>query len=134
MRTKLIVVFLLGIAVGIAVTATVWRPTEQSGRAARVGRDLTAEELEQVTGLIGIRNDGALCGDLYNGNEALSVTSVELRIVSFAGSDSTDRRYTYVPTDSALAPLATQEFCMRFLLNQGEDFSWGIVTARGREQ
>jgi hypothetical protein len=134
MRAKLIVVFLLGIAVGIALTATVWRPPEHSGAAAGVERDLTAEEIEKVTGLVGIRNDGALCGDLYNGNDALSVTSVELRVVTFAGSDSTARRYVYAQPDSALAPLATRQFCMRFLLREGEDFTWGIAAAHGREQ
>lgn len=134
MRAKLIVVFLLGIAVGIALTATVWRPAMRSGDVAGAERALTAEELGKVTGLVGIRNDGALCGDLYNGNRDLSVTEVELRIVSFAGADSTARSYLYGSADSAIAPLASREFCIGFLLNQGEDFGWGIVAARGLDR
>lgn len=134
MRARLIVVFFLGIVVGVALTATLWPPARGSRRAADSERNLTAEELEKVTGLIGIRNDGALCGDLYNGNRELSVTQVELRIVSFAKADSTARSYVYGPADSAIAPLATRDFCIGFLLNEGEDFTWGIVAAHGRDQ
>jgi len=134
MRLKLIGVFLLGIVVGIALTATAWRPATPNAPAASGERDLTADELANVTGLVGLRNDGALCGDLYNGNRTLSVTEVELRIISFADADSTERRYRYGPSDSAIAPLGTRQFCMRFLLREGENFGWGIVAARGLDE
>jgi hypothetical protein len=134
MRAKLVVVFILGIAVGIALTATIWRPATPSAGAPGTERALTAEELQKVTGLVGIRNDGALCGDLYNGNRELSVTEVELRIVSFADADSTVRSYLYGPADSAITSLGTRKFCIEFLLEDDEDFTWGIVAARGKAQ
>ena len=130
MRVKLITVFLLGIVMGIALTATVRRPG--TGGAAGTVRDLTADELGKVTGLIGRRGEQRLCGSLYNGNRDLSVTEVELRIVAFAGPDSTARSYLYGPADSIITPLASREFCIGFLLNPPEDFSWSIVAARGR--
>jgi hypothetical protein len=57
---------------------------------------------------------------------------VELRIVSFAGADSAARSYLYGSADSAIAPLGTRKFCIGFLLEDDEDFTWGIVAARGR--
>jgi hypothetical protein len=127
----MVVVFLLGIAVGIALTATIWRRAAPGADLPGTERALTAAELEKVTGLVGIRNDGALCGDLYNGNREVSVTEVELRVVSFAGADSTARSYLYGPADWAIAPLGTRKFCIGFLLEDDENFTWGIVAARG---
>ncbi len=133
MRAKLIVVFLLGIVVGIALTATLWRPASGGRYLEPAERDLTPEELQNVTGLVGVSNAGDLCGELYNGNRELSVTEVELRIVTFADGDSTARSYRYSSPDSAIAPLGTREFCVGLLLDTGEDFGWGLVGARGLE-
>ncbi len=98
---------------------------------ARTARPLAPEETFALTGRAGPQSvsSNTYSGNLYNGNDQLTVTEVDFLVIAVLRGDSTTRRYR-VPL--LIEPLRTEPFSFDFIRGgPGSDYSWLIVGGRG---
>lgn len=68
-------------------------------------------------------------GTIYNGNKDVTVTEVSVMVTATHEKKSEDREYA---VDVVLPPLTTKDFGFDIVLgNQGTEYSWRIVGAKG---
>lgn len=97
--------------------------------AQKKSRNLSANEIGQVTGRAGHSYGTYFGGNLYNGNTSVTVTQVSVVVTTKVGGKEVSRTYV---TDVNIAPQNTANFGFDIVVgDQGADYSWGLVEARG---
>ena len=70
-------------------------------------------------------------GSLYNGNEDVTVTEVEIHVTTIGGGEKTLRRYR---ADVHVPPLKTGTVFFPIIPgDEGAEYSWSIGSAKGRK-
>lgn len=97
--------------------------------AQKKSRNLSTNELGQVTGRAGNNFGNYFNGNLYNGNTNLTVTQVTVVVTTKIGGKEVSRTYV---TDVNIPPQKTADFGFNIVNgDNGADYSWGLVEARG---
>ena len=96
-------------------------------------RDLTAEELKQITGTFKpSHNENQFWGHLYNGNRSLRVTKLEIQITySQNGQDQTRNFFL----TSEIGPISANDHVLLETsseITQSNMKSWNLVSGRGK--
>jgi hypothetical protein len=106
-------------------------PKDEEGTGTKVSsRNLNSYELEKLTGRAGY-SYGFLDGSLYNGNEGIVVTEVEINVTTTSEDEEVTRSYSV--DDLHIEPKSTSSFIFSIISgDQGADYSWYIVSAKGR--
>lgn len=92
--------------------------------------DLLDFELRALQGRAGPKAaTGTFAGSLYNGNEAIAVTEVQLAVTTTIDGEETTRRYRAAVD---LPPQAASSFSFKLLPGDPDaSYSWTIVSAKG---
>ena len=92
-------------------------------------RSLSDEELKLLAGRGGLSHSNYFAGDMYNGNQKLKITEVELAIFPTAGDKSAYRHYR---EEVSILPLTTVSFGISIVLGEpGSKYNWNLISARG---
>lgn len=95
-------------------------------------RSLTSEELEKLTGRAGYEY-GTYDGSIYNGNDEITVTEVEIAVRTTSEGEQVTR--TYRDNDVYIKPKSTGSFSFSIISgDQDADYSWSITAAKGRNR
>jgi hypothetical protein len=97
--------------------------------AQKKSRNLSANELGQVTGRAGNDYGNHFGGNLYNGNTRVTVTQVSVVVATKVGGKEDPRIYV---TNVNIPPQCTTDFGFDIVVgDKGADYSWWLVEARG---
>tara|TARA_R110001583_G_scaffold146816_1_gene298840 strand:- start:1103 stop:1570 length:468 start_codon:yes stop_codon:yes gene_type:complete len=93
-------------------------------------RKLELKEQSKITGRAGVGyTSNYYTGNIYNGNELLTITEVKIKITTKSGKSESYKEY--IDTVN-ISPLSTGEFAFTFMPgDKGSDYSWNIVSAKG---
>jgi hypothetical protein len=92
-------------------------------------RPLTNVELSKLTGRAGLEYDNAYKGDIYNGNQNLTISELTLSITTTQEGKDVTRQYL---GDVDIPPLKTGSIRFDIILgDQKADYTWGIVGGKG---
>ena len=92
-------------------------------------RELSSEELEQVTGRAGDSIGNYFHGNLYNGNTDVTITQVSFNITTRLSGQEVSRTYI---ADINISSQKTADFTLSIVKSdKGADYSWSLVAARG---
>lgn len=101
----------------------------EGSEAKRRSRDLSYIEQSKLTGRAGLSFGNYYSGSIYNGNEDIIVTSVTIRVTGKLGDKTTPRDYA---DNVTIPPLSTRDFGVNIVVgDEGAEYSWGIMGARG---
>jgi len=93
-------------------------------------RELELEEEFKLTGRAGVSSIyNYYKGDIYNGNESITLTEIKIKITTTSGKSETSKEYI----DTVhISPLSTGEFAFTFMPgDKGSEYTWNIVSAKG---
>lgn len=90
---------------------------------------LSREEVSRLTGSAGIEYGNSFGGNIYNGNEKVTISKISLRVTTTSGGAGVSRTYT---DDVNISPKTTGSFSFKILKgDRGADYSWHIIDAHG---
>ncbi len=93
-------------------------------------RALALPELRQLTGRAGLSYGSYYFGSLYNGNEGLVVTRVEIEVTTTVSKEVQARTYR---ANVSIGPQSAGDFGFDIIVgDRGADYTWSIVRAWGR--
>ena len=93
-------------------------------------RDLTLPEVALLTGLGGPSTTlGYFKGSIYNGNEGITVTEIEIAVATEIGGEVDARTYRHEVT---IGPLKTEDIFVQILQgDSGADYTWCVSGGKG---
>jgi hypothetical protein len=99
---------------------------------SRRSRDLNPSELSRVTGRAGLSFGNYYSGTLYNGNDKLTVTHVEVVVTTSIDKQPSSRSYI---ADVTIPPKTTTDFGFNIIVGDPRaEYNWQLASARGFEE
>ena len=103
-------------------------PAQSAGEPVGT-RELSGAQRQLLTGRAGVSYGNRYSGTLYNGNEGLMVTRVELAITTTIGNRTEERTYR---SDVTVAPKSAADFAFDIIIgDEGSKYNWRIERAWG---
>jgi len=98
----------------------------------RKSRELNSTELSRITGRAGLAFGNYYSGSLYNGNDKVTVTHVEVVVTTLIDKKPSSRGYI---AEVTIPPKTTKDFGFNIIVgDSGADYSWRGASARGYEE
>ena len=95
-------------------------------------KQLEVKEQLNLTGRASLGYSNYYSGNIYNGNESISVTELKIKITTVDGKKKTSRYYICKVN---IPPLTSKSFGFDIILGGvGSDYSWAISSAKGHEE
>lgn len=92
-------------------------------------RELTSAQLYKLDGRAGVQVGHTYAGTIYNGNENLTVNSVDILLTSTQSGGTTSHLYR---VELKIPPMSAAEFSFPIIVGDfGATYTWRIQTARG---
>ena len=93
-------------------------------------RDLTLSEVSLLTGRAGpATTSGYFKGSIYNGNEGITVTEIEIIIATEIGGVAVARAYR---NEVSIGPLETGDIFVQIIQgDSGADYTWCVSGGKG---
>lgn len=92
-------------------------------------RDLSYEELSNLTGKAGLSFGSSFSGKIYNGNSNLTISEIAILVKTTVDGKEVSRTYT---DEVTVKPLNTAGFGFDIILgDEDTNYSWGIAGAKG---
>jgi hypothetical protein len=107
-----------------------WRPMDRPSPSGGMAAQLTSAELAQLTGKAGIKDNGWMSADIYNGNDFdVGAIVVQVTVKGTDGAVLLSRDYRL--TTGTAHSLQSSEFIadLGFHIEAGQTFSWTIKSA-----
>lgn len=116
-------------AVAGAITSACRRKFSQTRSPTRQPRDLTPSQIANLTGRAAPEYGTQYKGSIYNGNEGITVTDVDIALATIVGRDTTTRVYR---TALNIPPLSVGDFAFAIVVGEARStYEWSIAAARG---
>lgn len=94
-------------------------------------KQLGVKERLNLTGRASLGYSNHYSGNIYNGNESITVTELKVKITTVDGKKETSRYYI---SKVNIPPLTSKSFDFDIILGgNGSEYSWAISSAKGYE-
>ncbi|MGO2181796.1 hypothetical protein [Pseudoalteromonas sp. 20-MNA-CIBAN-0454] len=94
-------------------------------------KQLGVKERLNLTGRASLGYSNYYSGNIYNGNESITVTELKIKITTTNGKSKTSRYYI---DEVNIPPLTSKSFGVDIILGgSGSEYSWVISSAKGYE-
>jgi len=98
----------------------------------RTSRALNPAELSKLTGRAGLSFGNYYAGSLYNGNDKMTVTHVEVVVTTSIDKQPSSRSYI---ADLTIPPKTTKDFGFNIIIGDPRaEYNWQVASARGYEE
>jgi len=92
--------------------------------------NLTQQQLSKLDGRAGLSYGNTYGGKIYNGNDNITITKLEIQVTTTIGGKKSSKLYT---TDTFIEPKKTESFYVDIITgDKGSDYSWNIAGAKGK--